>query len=280
MDGHREVGHGGAIYGFATQLAALPDDKIGAVAVTTVDAANAVTSHVAEQALRLMLAAKQNQAIPEIPITTAIPAERVRELEGRYGRRPDAIDLIAKNGELYLRPVGDGVEARLRMLGDSLIEDDRIAYGPKITPDGNGIRIGERVLPRVPVGVPAPAPDRWKGLIGEYGWDYDKLYILERDAKLTALIEWFEYAPLTEASENTFNFPNEGLYQGEQAIFTRDKNGQATQVKISGVVFQRRPIGDIEGGVFHVQPQRSLETLRRATFSNLILWTFRASIQR
>ncbi len=29
------VGHGGAIYGFATELAALPDDKLGVVAVTT-----------------------------------------------------------------------------------------------------------------------------------------------------------------------------------------------------------------------------------------------------
>jgi CubicO group peptidase (beta-lactamase class C family) len=27
--GHRTIGHGGAIYGFATALAALPDDKLG-----------------------------------------------------------------------------------------------------------------------------------------------------------------------------------------------------------------------------------------------------------
>jgi len=32
FQGHRLVGHGGAIYGFATELAALPDDKLGVVA--------------------------------------------------------------------------------------------------------------------------------------------------------------------------------------------------------------------------------------------------------
>ena len=35
LDGHRMVGHDGAIYGFATSLDALPDDKLGAVAVAT-----------------------------------------------------------------------------------------------------------------------------------------------------------------------------------------------------------------------------------------------------
>ncbi|MGH9873101.1 MAG: serine hydrolase domain-containing protein, partial [Pyrinomonadaceae bacterium] len=37
MEGHRKIGHGGAIYGFATQLSALPDDKLGVVVVTTKD---------------------------------------------------------------------------------------------------------------------------------------------------------------------------------------------------------------------------------------------------
>ena len=262
MDGRREVGHGGAIYGFATQLAALPDEKIGAVAVTTLDAANAVTTHVTQDALRLMLAAKQRHPIPDIPVTTPIPFERVHELEGRYGNGSEAVDLIAKNGELFLRPVAGGEEARLRELGDLLVEDDRISYGPKVTPFGDGIRIGDQTLPRIRADKPAP-PSRWKGLIGEYGWDYDKLYIFEKDAKLTALIEWFEYAPLTEISENTFNFPKRALYDGEQAVFTLDQGRNATQVQVSGVVFKRRPLGDIEGGVFHVQAQQPLETLRR-----------------
>ncbi|MGH9685224.1 MAG: serine hydrolase [Candidatus Acidiferrales bacterium] len=263
IDGHREIGHGGAIYGFATQLAGLPDDKLGVVTVTTMDSANSVTTHVAQEALRLMLAAREDKPLPEIPVTTPIPVERVRQLEGRYGQGDAAVDLTAKNGELYMLPVAGGEEVRLRQLGGVLIEDGRVEYGLKVIPVDDGIRIGDRTLRRIPFEMPAPAPVRWKGLIGEYGWDYDKLYIFEKDGKLTALIEWFDYAPLVEVSENVFNFPHEGLYDGEQAIFTRDAEGNATQVKVSGVVFKRRPLGPIEGGVFHVQPREPLDVLRR-----------------
>ena len=56
LDGRRRVGHGGAIYGFATYAGALPDEKLGVVVVTTKDAANAVTDRMAELALTAMLA--------------------------------------------------------------------------------------------------------------------------------------------------------------------------------------------------------------------------------
>jgi CubicO group peptidase (beta-lactamase class C family)/D-alanyl-D-alanine dipeptidase len=263
LEGHREIGHGGAIYGFATQLAALPDEKLGVVTVTTMDAANAVTSHVAQEALQLMLAAKQHSPLPEIPAATLISSEHVRQVAGRYGQGEDAVDLTARNGELFMLRTAGGEEVRLRQLGDSLIEDGRVGYGLKVTPTANGIRIGDQTLERVAENFPAAAPERWKGLIGEYGWDYDKLYVLEKDGKLTALIEWFDYAPLTEVSGDVFNFPQSGLYDGEQAIFTRRSDGMATQVKVSGVVFKRRAIGDIEGGVFRVQPREPLDVLRR-----------------
>lgn len=263
LDGHREVEHAGAIYGFATQLSGLPDDKLGAVAVTTMDSANAVTSHVADVALRLMLAAKYGKPLPDIQETTAIPPDRVRQLEGRYGQGDGAVDLVAQEDELYLRPVGDGEQVRLRQLGDDLIEEGRLGYGLRVTPVADGIRIGDKVLAREKEELPAAVPEHWKGLIGEYGWDYDTLYISERDGKLTALIEWFEYAPLEQSSENVFSFPRGGLYGGEQAIFTRDAEGNATQVKVSGVVFKRRPLGPIAGGVFHVHPSKPLDELRK-----------------
>ncbi len=61
LEGHPRIGHGGAIYGFATELAALPDEKLGVVVVATKDIANAVTTRIADMALRLMLAARTGQ---------------------------------------------------------------------------------------------------------------------------------------------------------------------------------------------------------------------------
>ena len=76
----------------------------------------------------------------------------------------------------------------------------------------------------------------WKGLIGEYGWDHDVLYIFEKDGRLWALIEWVEFDPLEQVSENVFKFPDHGLYDGERLLFTRDKTGKATQVEAASVV--------------------------------------------
>ena len=38
----------------------------------------------------------------------------------------------------------------------------------------------------------AEPPAKWKGLIGEYGWDHNTLFVYERDGKLHCLIEWTE----------------------------------------------------------------------------------------
>ena len=59
-------------------------------------------------------------------------------------------------------------------------------------------------------------------MIGEYGWDHDVLYILEKDGKLHALIEWFFDYPLKEVGPDRFLFPDDGLYAGEGLMFTRD----------------------------------------------------------
>ena len=137
MDAHREVRHGGAIYGFATELEALPDDKLGVVTVTTMDGANAVTTRVAQEALRLMRAAKLRKPLPEIRVTTPISPDDVRKLEGRYGLGEAAIEIKEKNGGLYLLRAAGGPEIHLRQLGDSIIEDGRLAYGPEVLPVKN-----------------------------------------------------------------------------------------------------------------------------------------------
>ena len=63
LEGRRTIGHGGAIYGFATTLKAMPDDKLGVVVVTTKDSANSVTNRIADLRFESMLAVRQNKPI-------------------------------------------------------------------------------------------------------------------------------------------------------------------------------------------------------------------------
>ncbi len=261
LDGHRVIGHGGAIYGFATEVAGLPDEKIGVVTVTTMDAANAVTNAVARQALQLMLAERSGKSFPQFESTVAVPAELTHKLEGRYAEDDDGVELMQSEGTLHMLSVNGGFESELRKLGDALVSDGRLDENldAKIVPQDGALRRGNALLKRVEVNKPGEAPGQFDELIGEYGWDHDKLYVLEKNGKLNVLIEWFEYDPLEQKSADVFKFPGHGLYDGETAVFHRDAKGHATEVKIGAVVFKRRPVAT----GLQVHPSEPIAELRR-----------------
>ncbi len=262
LDGHRMIGHGGAIYGFATTLDFLPEDKLGVVVTATEDSANAVTDRIAAETLRLVLAMRAGKPISLPSPTGPITREIGRKVAGRYGEGDAATDLTYLGGKLNMLSVEGGAQQELRQQGSDFIVDGTVGYGMEVVPTDGAMKIGSKILPRTQIAKPAAAPDKWKGLIGEYGWDHDILYVFEKETRLGVLIEWTEYDALTQESDNVFNFPSHGLYDGEKAIFTRDSRGQATQVQVSGVVFRRRPIGDLAGGIFRIPPVKNLEELR------------------
>ena len=259
----RRIGHGGAIYGFATDLSALPDEKLGVVVIASCDCANAVTSKIADIALEHLLAVKNKKPLPAVERTTPIEPERLRELAGRYTGKERSIDLVASAGKLYLQP-SLGFRMEVRRQGDALTTDDRLGMGMKIVPAERGVRIGKETYARTPASKPSPLPPKWQGLIGEYGWDHNTLYILEKEGKLHALIEWFFLYPLKEESENVYAFPADvGLYHGEKLVFTRGPGGKATGVEAASVVFPRRKLDGEDGKTFKIKPLRPVDELRK-----------------
>jgi CubicO group peptidase (beta-lactamase class C family)/D-alanyl-D-alanine dipeptidase len=263
LDGQRRVGHGGAIYGFATELAALPDEKLGVVIIAARDVTNAVVTHIADVALRRMRAALRGMPPPFIEKSPPLDAKRSKHLAGHYRSGAKDIDLLERSGKLWFLPRRGGFRVELRQLVDALIVDDRLDYGQKILTEGDKLRIDKDVYERVMDAKPEAPPARWLGLIGEYGWDHNTLNILEKDGKLHALIEWFFIYPLEEVSSNEYKFPDFGLYHGERLLFGRGPDGRATQVKAANVVFRRRPIAGEDGATFRIQPRQPLDVLRR-----------------
>ena len=98
-------------------------------------------------------------------------------------------------------------------------------------------------------------------MIGEYGWDHDVLYILEKNGKLHALIEWFFDYPLEETGPDQFRLPDYGLYSDESVVFHRDERGKVKDALAASVVLRRRLDG-VDGQVFRIKPVRPLEVLR------------------
>jgi CubicO group peptidase (beta-lactamase class C family)/D-alanyl-D-alanine dipeptidase len=263
FEGRRRVGHGGAIYGFSTDLSALPDDKLGVVVVSSRDCTNAVTTHIADEALRHMLAVKQKKELPKIVETSPLKPERAGELAGRYKTEGHVIDLYERDGRLFVLSGLRGFRLEFRALGDDLIVDDPLTYGLRFKVKDGKLYGDTNVYERVPATKPEPAPAKWAGLIGEYGWDHNTLYVFEKDGRLYSLIEWFFVYPLKEESENVYAFPDFGLYVGEKIVFTRDKKGRATQAEAANVVFERRKLDGENGETFKIKPLRPVAELRK-----------------
>jgi CubicO group peptidase (beta-lactamase class C family)/D-alanyl-D-alanine dipeptidase len=263
LEGRKSISHGGAIYGFATQLQALPKEKLGVIVVISRDVANGVANRIAKVALQQMLAAKEGKPLPEIEETKPLSTERARQLAGRYQSGDRWIDLLERDGHLWALPDRGGYRLELRALGDKLVVDDQMDYGLTLEMQDNKFRLADKTYERIPTVKPKPCPQKWLGLLGEYGWDHNTLVILEREGKLHALIEWFFLYPLEELGENEFKFPEYGLYLGEKLIFTRDDKGRAQRVEAASVVFERRKIDGENGETFKIKPLHPIDELRQ-----------------
>jgi serine beta-lactamase-like protein LACTB len=269
LEGKKRIGHGGAIYGFATEFAALPSEKLGVVVVASRDVSNAVVTRIANDALRLMLAVKAGKPLPALEPTQPLLVDEVRQLAGRYRAGDSFVDLTDRFGRLYLQTDRGGGWVQVRKLGKDLIIDDVQQWGPRLIVEGDKLTLGKTTYTREKQLLPPPEPpEQWKGLIGEYGWDHNTLYIYEYAGRLYALIEWVEINPLTQESENVFAFPaDRHMYHGEKLIFTRDATGRATQVEAAHVVFKRRSLDGDGGEVFRIKPVKPLDELRRAALA-------------
>jgi serine beta-lactamase-like protein LACTB len=265
LDGRKRIGHGGAVYGFATELALLPKEKLGVIVTCSRDVANAVSTRVADDALRLMLAAKEGNPLPKLAETKPIPAAEAKELAGVYRNKERWFEIAESAGRVWFTPGRGGYRMELKADGPNLRVDDSLAWGTVIERKDGTLKVaGVEYTKQPDAGPPSDPPAKWKGLIGEYGWDHNTLFIYERNGQLHALIEWIEIDPLTQVSDDVFAFPpDRGMYHGEKLVFTRDADGRATKVVAANVTFERRKIDGENGETFRIKPQRPLDELRK-----------------
>jgi serine beta-lactamase-like protein LACTB len=269
LDGRKRVGHGGAIYGFSTELAFLPESKLGVAVVANKDVTNRVTTRLADAILTSLSAAKEGKALPVANEQQTIPRELARRFAGKYGEGK-VHELLEASGKLYHLPPAGGFVSEVRLSGFDLVLAGPLGNGSTFRCNGSTLtwnapkERAQRRLPDPP-GAPAEPAEHFRGLIGEYGWDHNTLVIFEKDAKLHALIEWFFLYPLEQETRDVYRFPAEGgLYHGEKLIFHRDRHGKATRVEAASVVFQRRILDGEDGKTFRITPVKPIGEIRQA----------------
>jgi CubicO group peptidase (beta-lactamase class C family)/D-alanyl-D-alanine dipeptidase len=197
--------------------------------------------------------------------TGPVDRELAERLEGRYRGGDLTVDLFAFRDELVLE--GSRGRHPVRSIGGALVLDGRLVdRQPISTTEDGGLLLGDLELRPVAAGRPAPSPERFAGLLGEYGWDHNVLFVYEKDGRLHTLVEWIEIDPMTEvegAAEPTFEFPERGLYHGERLVFRLGEDGRAREAVMAGIAFPRREIQGETVDTFRIEPVRPVEELRR-----------------
>ena len=265
LDGHTLIGHGGAVYGYSTKWAALPQQKLGVVAAASKDITNGVVTRISNYALRGLLAIQQGHKIPDFEISGPVDESRMKQVVGLYRNSKNKRIQFFRRNEKLVADLGE-YRREVRSTGKKLVCDDEFGFGPEIEFDGaDEIRLGKETYQRQTQAKPRPLPAKWKRLVGEYGWDHNTLFIYEKHGQLWCTIEWFFQYPLTMESENVFSFPDYGLYHGEKLIFA--KGGErASSVEAAKVLFQRREVGTRNGETFKIVPVRPIAEIRKAAF--------------
>ena len=112
---------------------------------------------------------------------------------------------------------------------------------------------------------PDPIPQRWAGLIGQYGPDTTiRWYALERDRRVHILDQFGNYVPLAERNDSVFDAPRSTALISGEVRFHRDTAGRATSVQLGDMVMARRNIEPPSGAnQLRITPRRPVDELRR-----------------
>lgn len=257
-NGQSRIGHAGMIYGYSTRVYALPSQETGVAVVANLDAVNSVVDRIAAYALDLVLASIDGNPLPTRPTYSLVDSITARAVDGAYG---EDIVLTERNGKLWIEK--DPVRVAVKEDNNEFVTDGRLGHGDYFSISNDTLVSVDGRFGRRPTHHPAPPSVEQQGLIGEYGWDHNVLYIYESEGHLHALIEWFFDYPLEKIADDLYRFPYNSLYAEEVLKFARDGNGRAVEANLEGIVFKRRNIEPEEGAVFKIIPRAPIDSLRR-----------------
>ncbi|MCB9868737.1 MAG: serine hydrolase [Planctomycetes bacterium] len=251
LDGHLRVSHGGAVYGFASTLTALPEQRVACAVVCTKDCVNRVSSAIANRAMRSVLANRRGKTLAPVRLPKQLGASAARALQGHYVGGGGWFDLLERDGELVYVP-RVGVRSRMRRADDgSLVAWDALSIGRSrrltILPNG-ALHDGKSEFARDDAPPPA-APAELGELIGEYGWDHNVLVVYEDHQRLGVLIEWVEHAMPVREAKDRYRFAA-GMYTADRLLFERDAKGRVCAAVVGGARFPRR--GGPTAGTFRM----------------------------
>jgi D-alanyl-D-alanine dipeptidase len=124
---------------------------------------------------------------------------------------------------------------------------------------------GAQYVPDSP--QPAPVSPDWSPLIGEYGPELARFYILEDAGELKFLSGVFDLETLHPVSADVFTLPAAGPHGEQTLTFICDSSHAVAAIQMAGVIYNRRPF-DAPGDFFHITPLKTVPELRSAALAS------------
>ena len=238
VDGWKSIGHGGAVYGYATQMAALPHAGLAALIFSTLDFTNQIGGRLAHRALQLALAARNMGAPPRPAIKhPALTETHMATMPGFYQAADgsESVELRAKGGRLYL--MGEGVPLEIKHRGGDDFTIDGRVYGPEAEYEHLDLSF-EAAGGGAPVlrwkgkawsrrnALRDDAPEELRPHLGVYGPDFNPTHMFYADGELKCLIEYFCTHSCEPLGDGTYRMHGI-LYEGETLeLAARDDEGR------------------------------------------------------
>lgn len=248
MDGWSSVGHGGAVYGYASQLTLLPEAGYGVIIMGTLDFANQISSRLANDALRFALADDKMGKKPK-PATKppAITATALEQKPGLYRRAEsdELVEITRRDDKLYL--MGDGVPLQIRpVAGNDWVIDGRIygrdadyAHMDLAFPDADTLTWKGATWARVAEKPNEVVPAHIAPHLGEYGPDFNITYLTWANGGLKCLIEYFCTHECEPAGQGRFRMHGL-LYEAELLeLGATDESGRSG-IRVGPMFLERR----------------------------------------
>lgn len=244
IDGHRIVSHSGAVYGFMTDLAVLPDDGFAVITFVAVDDGSSALTRLRDFTVRQVLAARSGERAPRYVASDDVPLSLARQVAGHYSDGMNSLDLRVVDKRTYIE--APEVVSEVRREGARWVLDDVGTYRNDVTidPFAATVTLGGVTYRRAEWKELSPPSQEFAPLIGEYGWDHNVIRIYERDGQPYVRIEWSSHEALERVSPDVYRFPRDhGLYPLEELRFTRDADGMGVRVSLNGILFERHDFG-------------------------------------
>ncbi|MGZ9810468.1 serine hydrolase domain-containing protein [Pseudoroseicyclus sp. H15] len=247
MDGWSSVGHGGAVYGYATQMTLLPEAGLSVLVFNTLDFANQISTRIANDLLRVVLAErKQGKAPPAPAKPPAIAPADLEALPGLYSSPSgEMTEVVRREDRLYL--MGEGVPLQIRPVsGAGWVMDGRI-YGAQADyahldlsfPAAGTLRWKGEDWAKVDAPKTEEVPETVAPHLGTYGPDFNLTYLTWANGGLKCLIEYFCTHDCEPAGQGLFRMHGL-LYEAEVLeLGATDEQGRKG-IRVGPMFLERR----------------------------------------